>query len=62
MIYANKEHIDSWINVITLSGSKIVTVTCGAIHLAENPQVTVTIFDPDNVITFIHESICSLLA
>ncbi|MCR8545785.1 MAG: hypothetical protein JJ841_007420 [Prochlorococcus marinus CUG1432] len=36
VIYANKEHIDSWINVISLSGSKIATVTCGAIHLAEN--------------------------
>ena len=35
IIYANKEVIDSWMNVITLSGSKIVTVTCGPLHLIE---------------------------
>ena len=35
IIYANKEVIDSWMNVITLSGSKIVTVTCGQLHLIE---------------------------
>ena len=35
VIYANKEAIDSWMNVITLSGSKIATVTCGSLHLIE---------------------------
>ncbi|MDA9704178.1 hypothetical protein N9U76_01935, partial [Prochlorococcus sp. AH-736-L19] len=35
VIYANKEAIDSWMNVITLSGSKIATVTCGPLHLIE---------------------------
>ena len=35
VIYANKEVIDSWMNVITLSGSKIATVTCGSLHLIE---------------------------
>ena len=35
VIYANKEAIDSWMNVITLSGSKIAAVTCGSLHLIE---------------------------
>ena len=35
VIYANKEAIDSWMNVITLSGSKIASVTCGSLHLVE---------------------------
>ena len=35
VIYADKEAIDSWMNVITLSGSKIATVTCGSLHLIE---------------------------
>ena len=35
VIYADKEVIDSWMNVITLTGSKIATLTCGSLHLAE---------------------------
>ena len=36
VVYANKEVIDSWINVISLTGSDIATITCPAIHLLEN--------------------------
>ena len=32
VIYANKNVIDSWINVLSLSGCDIATVTCPAIH------------------------------
>ena len=35
VIYANKDVIDSWINVISLSGCDIATVTCPAIHTIE---------------------------
>ena len=35
VIYANKDVIDSWINVISLSGCAIATVTCPAIHTIE---------------------------
>ena len=35
VIYANKNVIDSWINVLSLSGCDIATVTCPAIHDTE---------------------------
>tara|TARA_B100000212_G_C27373959_1_gene533856 strand:- start:88 stop:1611 length:1524 start_codon:yes stop_codon:yes gene_type:complete len=35
VIYANKDVIDSWMNVISLSGWNIATVTCPAIHTIE---------------------------
>ena len=35
VVYAEKEVIDSWINVISLVGFEIATVTCPAIHLVE---------------------------
>ena len=35
VVYADKEVIDSWINVISLVGFEIATVTCPAIHLVE---------------------------
>ena len=36
VVYADKEVIDSWINVVSLSGSEIATLTCPAIHIIEN--------------------------
>ena len=35
VVYADKEVIDSWVNVISLSGFEVATVTCPAIHLIE---------------------------
>ena len=35
VVYANKEVIDSWVNVISLTGFEVATVTCPAIHLVE---------------------------
>ena len=35
VIYANKNVIDSWVNVLSLSGCEIATVTCQAIHAIE---------------------------
>ncbi len=35
VVYAEKEAIDSWINVISLTNSKIATVSCSSINLIE---------------------------
>ncbi len=39
VVYASKEVIDSWINVISLTGSEIATCTCSAIHAIEKIEI-----------------------
>ena len=59
VIYANKDVIDSWINVVSLTGCEIVTVTCPAIHTIEkitnkSKEVISVLCDIEDFITTVY--------
>jgi len=59
VIYANKDVIDSWINVVSLTGCDIATVTCPAIHTIEkitnkSKEVISVLCDIEDFITTVY--------
>ena len=59
VIYANKNVIDSWINVVSLTGCDIATVTCPAIHTIEkitnkSKEVISVLCDIEDFITTVY--------
>ena len=59
VIYANKDIINSWINVVSLTGCDIATVTCPAIHTIEkitnkSKEVISVLCDIEDFITTVY--------